>query len=206
MAVTDSDLDAQAEPTDTQVPGSSTGPRRSVLVAAVAAALVFAALAAVLAVLLASEDDPADELRTAAGEFGELLVTYDHGQPEAHRRAVVERATASFADEYGSAFDEGLGQLIADLEASSQGFLKDVYVTEIQRGQALAIVVLDVESDGTAGPRRLFDVYVRLTMIQLDGEWLVDDVTDLSFGAGPGPGPGEGVTGDTTSSTSTSVP
>lgn len=204
MTVTDTDPDAQPELTTPAPAADRTRPRRGPLVAAVAAAAVFAVLAAVLAVLLASERDPAEELRAAAGEFGEVLVTYDHTDPEVHRRAVVERSTASFADEYESAFDEGLGELITELEASSQGFLKDVFLTEVQRGQALAIVVLDVESDGSAGPRRLFDVYVRLTMIKLDGEWLVDDVTDLSFGAEAGGG--TGVTADTTPSPSTSVP
>jgi Mce-associated membrane protein len=202
--VTDPNPDAQPELATPQPAARSRGTPRGPLAAAVAAALVFALLAAVLAVLVASDEDPADELRSAAGEFGEVLVTYDHADPEAHREAVVERSTASFADEYESAFEEGLGALITELEASSQGFLKDVYLTEVQRGQALAIVVLDVESDGSAGPRRLFDVYVRLTMIQLDGEWLVDDVTDLSFGAAAGGG--SDVTGDTSASTSPSLP
>lgn len=177
---------------------------RGALVAAVVAAVAFAAAAAVLGILVASEDDRAEDLRRAAGEFAEVLVTYDHADPDAHRRSIVERATASFAAEYGSAFDEGLGQLITELQASSQGLVKDVYVTEVQRGQALAIAVLDVETDGTTGPRRLFDVYVRLTMIELDGDWLVDDVTDLSFGGGPGPLPD--VTGTTTPTTAPSIP
>lgn len=200
----------ESDPDDRGPAPSAAGRRagRGALVAAIAAAVVFAVLAAVLAVLLASEDEPSDALRARAGEFAEVLVTYDHADPDAHRQAVVERTTASFAAEYESAFDEGLGQLITELEASSQGFVKDVFLTEIDQGQALAIVVLDVESDGSAGPRRLFDVYVRLTMIEVEGEWLVDDVTDLSFGGGPGAGPGAGpdVTGATTSSTSTSVP
>jgi len=186
-------------------PGPTPPRRRSPgLLAAIVAAVVFGLIAAVLAVLLAQDDDPSATVRATAGAFGEILVTYDHQDPEAHRAAVVERSTASFASEYEAAFEQGLGQLIVDLEASSQGFLKDVYVTEVDRGQALAIVVLDVESDGTAGPRRLFDVYVRLTMIEVDGEWLVDDVTDLSFGGEAGGG--GGVTSDTTTSTSTSVP
>lgn len=197
--------DAAPEPTAPDESGPSPARRRSPgLLAAVAAAVVLGLAAAVLAVLLAQEEDPSEEVRERAGEFGEVLVTYDHEDPEAHRAAVVERSTASFASEYEAAFEQGLGQLIVDLEASSQGFVKDVYVTAVDRGQALAIVVLDVESDGTAGPRRLFDVYVRLTMIEVDGSWLVDDVTDLSFGGGPGAG--GGVTSDTSTSTSTSLP
>ena len=181
------------------------GPRSRALVLAVAVALVLAGVATVLGVLLVrAGGDDLDELRTAAGEFGEALVTYDHEDPDAHRDAVLDRATGSFAGEYEEAFDRGLGELITDLEATSQGFVKDVYVTEVDRGQALAIVVMDIENDGSGGPRTLFDVYVRLTMIEVDGTWLVDDVTDLSFGSGAGIG--AGVTEDTAPTTATSVP
>ncbi|MGV3759054.1 MAG: hypothetical protein ACO1PW_05850 [Actinomycetota bacterium] len=204
MPETETDRGPEPEAPHPAPVASSPGPRRAPLVAAVAAAVVFALVAAVLGVLLAAEEDPAEDLRAAAGEFAEVLVTYDHTDPESHRRAVVERATASFASEYESAFEQGLGQLINDLEASSRGFLKDVYATNVEQGQALAIAVLDVESDGSAGPRRLFDVYVRLTMIEVEGEWMVDDVTDLSFGAG-GQAASD-VTSDTTSTTSTSLP
>ncbi len=119
---------------------------------------------------------------------------------------MLEQVTSSFAGEYERAFDQGLGQLIEQLEATSRGFVKDVFTTDVARGQALAIVVLDEETSGTTGPRRLFDVYVRLTMIQVDGQWLVDDVTDLSFGSGgSGPVP-PGVTEGAPASPSTSLP
>jgi len=179
--------------------------RRAALVVAIGLAVAFAIAASVLAVLLAQDDDGGrDALRAAAGEFGEALVTYDHADPEAHRDAVLARSTGSFRTEYDDAFDQGLGKLITELQATSQGFVKDVYLTEVEEGQALAIVVMDVESDGSGGPRTVYDVYVRLTMIQVDGRWLVDDVTDLSFGSGAGLG--DGVTTDTTATPTTSVP
>jgi len=178
---------------------------RPALVLAVSLAVVLAVVAAVLAVLLAAEEDDADEdLRRAAGEFGELFVSYDHEDPEAHRDAVLARSTGAFRGEYETAFDEGLSDLITELGATSQGFLKDVYLTEVDRGQALAIVVLDIETDGASGPNTLFDVYIRLTLVSVDGRWLVDDVTDLSFGGTAG-GPSAGPPGATTT-TSTSVP
>jgi len=187
VTVTETETTADAS----DATGTATSPvgatgRRWPLVVAVAAAIVLGLVAVVLALLLARDEDPQRDLRVAAGSFGEVLVTYDHQDPQRHRQAVLDRATGSFAAEYEEAFDSGLGQLIEQLEASSQGFVKDVYTTEVQRGQALAIVVLDVETTGTGGPRRLFDVYVRLTMLEVDGEWLVDDVADLSFGAAGG--------------------
>lgn len=173
-------------------------------------AAVLAVVAIVLVLLLARSDEGDDELRSAAGSFAEVLVTYDHRDPQQHREAVLAQATGSFAGEYEEAFDQGLGQLIEQLEASSRGFVKDIFTTEVERGQALAIVVLDVETTGTSGPRRLFDVYVRLTMIEVDGDWLVDDVTDLTFGSGPGAGgagsPAPDVTEGAPTSSSTSLP
>ena len=40
---------------------------------------------------------------------------------------------------------------------------------------------LDVEVSGTSGQRTLLDQYVLLTLIELEGGWKVDQVTDLSF-------------------------
>lgn len=182
------------------------GPSRRALVAAVAAAVVFAVASAVLAVLLAAregEHGQAD-VRRAAGEFAEIFVTYDHDEPEAHRDAVLARSTGSFREEYESAFDEGLRELITRLGATSRGFVQDIYLTEVDSGQALAIVVVDIETTSTSGTRSLQDVYMRLTMVSVDGRWLVDDVADLSF-AGTAR-PSDAVTDDTSSTSSSSVP
>ncbi len=48
--------------------------------------------------------------------------------------------------------------------------MKDVYVSEIDDERAEAIVVLDVDQDGTGGPRTIFDIYVLLTFVEVDGD------------------------------------
>jgi hypothetical protein len=177
--------------------------QRTGLILAVSLAVVFAGLAGVLAVLLAGQggDDDLDELRETAGRFGEALVTYDYRDPEAHRDAVLGFATGSFREEYEDAFDQGLGEVITQVEAVSVGHVKDIYLSAIDAEQAQAIVVVDIEHDGTGGANDLFDVYFRLTMVEVGGEWKVDQVTDLNFDAGGG----EGATSPT-ASTPTSVP
>jgi len=180
-------------------------------VLAVSLAVVFAVLATVLAVLLVDRGDDegaeAADVRRAAGQFAEALVTYDHRDPEAHRDAVLGLATGSFRDEYEDAFEQGLAQIISEVEAVSRGFVKDVFVSEIDEERASAVVVVDVEHDGAAGPRTLYDIYFRLTFVEAGGEWKVDQVIDLNFGAGPaGPPEGPDVTTDTTVPTTTSVP
>lgn len=186
-------------------------PGRPALVLAWSLAAALAILAVVLGLLLVGDDasdGAAGDLRQTAGQFGEALVTYDYRDPDAHRDAVLSFSTGSFREEYEDAFDQGLSQIITEVEAVSTGFVKEVYLSEIDDGQASAVVVVDIEHDGTAGPRTIYDVYFRLTMVRIDDEWRVDQVTDLSFGADPAVGPDAApdVTTDTTESTTTSVP
>lgn len=179
------DDDADEEPSRRP---SGDGPGRSaafVLVTSLAVALAVAV--AVLAVLLAGDDGDAervDEVRRAAGTFGEALLTYDYQDPEAHRDQVLALSTGSFRQEYEEAFDAGLGPMISGAEAVSRGVAKDVYVSELGEADAQAIVVLDIEITGIAGPRTLRDFYVRLTFVEVKGEWKVDQVTDLKIDPG----------------------
>ena len=183
--------------------GAAPDRRRTALVLAVTLAVVFAVLAGVLAVLLANEggDDEVEDLRETAGRFGEALVTYDYRDPDAHRDTVLGLATGSFREEYQDAFDQGLREVIMQVEAVSIGNVKDIYLSAIDAEQAQAIVVVDIEHQGTGGRNDLYDVYFRLTMVEVGGEWKVDQVTDLNFDAGGG----EGTTAPT-ASTTTSVP
>jgi hypothetical protein len=201
----------EEEPEAAEVPSGPHPPRRvSPLVLAVSLAVVFAVAATVLAVLLAQrgDDGELDGLRETAGRFGAALVTYDYHDPEAHRDAVLGFATGSFREEYQDAFDQGLAQVITEVQAVSTGYVKDVYLSAVDEERAQAIVVVDIEHEGTSGANTLYDVYFRLTLVNVDGTWKVDQVTDLNFdtgGAGTGSTDGS-VTTDTTASTTTSVP
>lgn len=186
-------------------------PRRPLLVLAITLAVLFAVAAAVLGVVAASRGDGDDRLqavREAAGRFGEALVTYDYHDPDAHRSAVLGLSTGSFRQEYEDAFDQGLADVITEVEATSTGFVKDVYVSEVDEERAQAIVVVDIEHTGSGGPRTLFDIYFRLTFVEVDGEWKVDQVTDLNFDTGPSPSDPTASTTSTTAprSSTTSVP
>jgi Mce-associated membrane protein len=179
------------------------GGRSAALILVTSLAVALAVSVAVLAVLLAGDDDGpdrVDEVRRAAGTFGEALLTYDHRDPEAHRDQVLSLSTGSFREEYEDAFDEGLGPVISGAEAVSRGVAKDVYVSELGEADAQAIVVLDVDVTGIAGPRTLRDFYVRLTFVEVQGEWKVDQVTDLNFDPGAASTPTTGAPDSTTTS------
>jgi len=184
-------------------PETDRGGRSPAFILVTSLAVALAVAVAVLLVLVAGDDDGSerlDEVRRAAGAFGEALVTYDYHDPEAHRDAVLALSTGSFREEYEGAFDEGLSEVITEVEAVSTGFAKDVYVSEIGEADAQAIVVLDVEVDGVAGARTQRDLYVRLTFLEVDGEWKVDQVTDLNFDPGAATTPTSGAPESTTTS------
>jgi hypothetical protein len=202
--VTDAPTEGEATEPPTGVDEAEGTRRTPALVLAVTLTVVFGVAAIALGLLLAGDDDGDSRvgaLRRAAGEVGQALLTYDFEDPEAHRDAVLALATGSFRSEYEEAFEQGLGDLISEVQATSEGFVKDVYVSEIDDERAEAIVVTDVTRDGPGGPRTLFDIYVLLTFVEVDGDWKVDQVTDLNFEAEGSPeGSGGDATGNTTSS------
>ena len=112
-------------------------------------------------------------------------------------------ATGSFRSEYQDFLDQGgLTDLIKNLKAEAQGFVKDVYVSQIDAERAEVIVRLDVTRNGTGGPRTLYDIYELLSFVRVDGRWKVDQVTDLNFATSGLDGTSTG----STTSTSTPVP
>jgi Mce-associated membrane protein len=169
------------------------GEPRWPMLLAVGLALVLAATSVVLGVLLARGDsDPSREVRAAAGRFGEALLTYDYQDPEANRDAVLALSTGSFRSDYDDAFADGLAELITQVEARSRAIVKDVFVSEVERGTAQAIVLLDLESDGAGGPRTIPDVYFQLGLVRVEGTWLVDQVINLNLSNQPGAGAPDG--------------
>jgi hypothetical protein len=197
------DTPATIEATDaTEAPAEAPPVRRAALVLAVSIAVVLLITSIGLAVVAArhdSTDGREKALRTAASEVGTAFLTYDYKDPQAHKDSVLALATGSFRTEYQKAFDQGLGELITKVKATSKGFVKDVYVSEIDADQAQTIVVADVTRNGAGGERTLYDIYMLLTFVDVKGHWKVDQVTDLNFAQA-------GAAAGATTSTSIPVP
>lgn len=176
------------------------------LVAAALAAVFFAStvLLGVVAVGLKSDkDELADargEVAAAAGRFVEELLGYDYRDPDGYRDRVLALTAAPFDEQFATAVD-GLEESFDVAQAVSVGTVRDVFVAEIgDDATALAIVVYDRTLDGTAGPRRERNLYVRLGLEEQDGTWRINDVVNLSLAFTEGvPGQGGGAT--TTSTT-----
>jgi hypothetical protein len=198
------DLEEPTEPdTDATVdlaPVEPSATPRAALILAISIAVVLGVVSLALAVR--SREDGVGtsgataSLREASGQVGQALLTYDYKDPKAHKDGVLALATGSFRTEYQRAFDQGLGALITKVKATSKGFVKDVYVSEIDHDQAETIVVADVTRDGAGGKRTLYDIYILLSFVKVKGTWKVDQVTDLNFAQAGADG----------ATTSTSVP
>lgn len=183
--------------------------RRPALVLAISLAVLLGLVAIALALVLASRptgDERVDSVRRAAGEFGAALVTYDFRDPGVHRDRVLALATGSFRSEYEEAFDRGLADIITEVEAVAEGFVDDVYVSDLDDERAQAIVVVDIEHEGVSGPRSLRDVYFLLALVEVNGVWKVDQVTDLNFATSEGPSPTVPTGPAAPETTTTSIP
>lgn len=173
-------------------PAGAPAPRR--LPVATVLAVLFAAVAVFLAFVATSLqgelDDEREERRAVgrvAGTFSEAILTFDVDDLDATRERVLELATGDFAREFEEGF-AGLAELVQTASSSARATVDDVFVGEIDGGEASAITVVDLVADGPSGPRSVADTYLRLSLVRVDGEWRVDGVTSLNFAQAPAGG------------------
>jgi hypothetical protein len=173
------------EPEEPVEPVAAQGPRRSpARWLPWALALVFLATAIVMTIVAASLNRDLDEAETGdrevasvAGRFAEALFTYDHRDVATTRERVLSMSTGGFRDEYEEAFEGGIDVFIEETEATSEVTVKEVLVGAIEGGTATAVVIIDTSADGAGGARNLRNLYLRLDMVRVEGEWKVASVT-----------------------------
>lgn len=219
--MTDDATDATDQAAEDEATGDEPGPteapdpapaRPPALVLAISLAVVFGLAAAVLGVVAAASRGDGGEpkgladLRRAAGVAAEAFLTYDYQHLDEHEARLLRLSTGSFRRDYDESFEEGLGAFIVEVQASSRGFVKDVYVSTIEESRAEAIIRSDITVTGVRGDRVIPDIYMLLSFVRVDGRWLVDGVSDLKLDVVP-PGAGGSADGEgTTTSTSAPVP
>jgi Mce-associated membrane protein len=120
------------------------------------------------------------DIASAAGAFGEALLSYDFNDLNAARARVLALATASFGQQYTTAFTGGLDVAITKLQATSKATVDSVYISDAIGDTAKAVVTLDSEVHSTAGTRRTVGSYLDLTLKHEDGAWKVDTVTSVA--------------------------
>ena len=129
---------------------------------------------------LQSADATRRDIASAAGSFGEALLSYDFSDLNAARERVLALATDAFGQQYTTAFTGGLDVAITKLQATSKATVDDVYVSDAIGDTAKAVVTLDSEVHSTAGTRRTVGSYLDLTLKRENGAWKVDTVTSVA--------------------------
>jgi hypothetical protein len=140
---------------------------------------------------LAAERRDRRDIQRVSGELATALLTYDYEDLDASRDRVLARATGKFRREYQEAFDSSLETLLTETKATSQGTVTDVFLGDIDAGTVSVIVVANAVADGAAGRRATLASYIQLDLVEVDGRWLVDGVTNLNFGQGSGSATGQ---------------
>ncbi len=180
--------------------------RRTVPVGAFAVAVIVAVALAGLAVFASASAGGSDagdrEVRLAAGRFSERFLTFDHDELDVWKQDVLALSTGGFAEEVEEV-ESGLRTLIAESELDAVTQVTDLFVGDVERGAVEVVVVYDRELRGGGPGRSESDRYLQLAMLRIDGEWLVDNVTDIASATGA---EGSVAPADTSSTTSEPAP
>lgn len=188
-----------------QPPTAAREPRTVPAGAFVAAVLVAGALGILAIVALAGGgaggDRNADDARFAAGRFAERFLTFEHDALDDWKAGVLSLSTGGFTNEVKEV-EEGLRRLIGESELDATTQVTEIFVGDVDNGTVSVVLIYDRDVNGASGTRSETDRYMQLEMNLVDGEWLVDNVLDISTAGGlgdPDPGPVD----DATTSTST---
>ena len=198
--------DAATEPS----PGRE---RRTVSAGAFVLAVMVAMALAVLAVVgftMDSGEQAGDQgIRLAAGRFAERFLTFDHDNIDQWKQEVLDLSTGGFAKEVADV-ESGLRRLIADNQLDATTQVTDIFVGQPERGAVDVVVIYDRDLSGTSGDRSEDNRYMQLSMVRVDGQWLVDNVIDVASAGdallpGAGGAPADSGASSTTTTTTTEV-
>ncbi len=156
----------------------------TLFVAAVFVAGVLGILAVVaLATGSSGGDSDVDDARFAAGRFAERFLTFEHDALDDWKADVLSLSTGGFASEVEDV-EEGLRRLIGESELDATTQVTEIFVGDIDGGTASVVLIYDREVRSSSGTRAEADRYMQLEMNLVDGDWLVDNVVDISTAGG----------------------
>lgn len=181
--MTDLETDTPADDAD---PAGSPTPRTVPVGAFIAAVLVAGALGILAVVALAGggdSDDASDDARFAAGRFAERFLTFDHAELDDWKADVLSLSTGGFAGEVEDV-EAGLRRLIGESELDAETQVTEIFVGDVDSGTASVVVIYDRDVSGESGVRSETDRYMQLELNLVDGDWLVDNVLDISTAGG----------------------
>lgn len=173
-------------------PAPVEGPRRTSRSTAAVVAWVLAGVFALTTVLLAvvavglkadqdAEDQDRQDVADLASRFVQAFVDYDADDVATLRDDVLPLSAEPFTGQ----FEDGVEQIHAvneSLGRSSRATIQEVFVASVEGDEATVIVVYDsVETFRELDPVPYQNVYLRLGLVRLGGDWRVNDVLNLNF-------------------------
>ena len=165
---------------DTSAPDEASRGRTStavwIVIAILGALLVFTATLSVIEWRSASNLRQADSRRRAAAataaEFGTALFTYDYNDLAAAKAKVLALATPEYAKGYdaSSAAEQAT---ITQLKARETAKASGVFLTDVVKNRAAAVVVLNSALQSASGNRSSV-TYLDVAMVRQGSGWKVD--------------------------------
>ena len=153
---------------------------------------------------LRSDKDSTSSDRTAvatiAGRVAEAMTAIDAtGDNKAEAAVVHELGTGPLIDQYDATIPATRNLLLAVKVKSEHGQItpNGVYVGDVEGDQAQVIVVIDLVVIGDI-TKVVPNQYLRMHLVKLNGQWKVDNVSDINTELAASAGAG--------ASTTTSVP
>ena len=180
------------EPAQADAPEAATtpprmSPRLSRGIAVVLAALIALAIVAVLVQLLVlrpryeeaqAEEQARVDVTQAAEQFAVRVNNYDSASIDDYQGSVRELLTTKFAGE----FEKAMGDIVTSVneaDMTSEGEVLTSAVTSVDPDSAEVLVVAD------ANVKTVFDTRARhfrweVSLVKVDGTWLVDNFTPVT--------------------------
>jgi Mce-associated membrane protein len=147
-----------------------------IVTAALAAALVFTTTLAVIQWRRAMDLRHTESLRSTAastaGQFGFALFTYDYTDLKGARDRVLRYATPSYAKGYDAATPPQQATIV-QLKARESAKVTGVFLTDVVRNRAAAVVIVNTTLQSTAGTRSSLS-YLDVALVRQGTAWKVD--------------------------------
>lgn len=178
VAEEESTADDAADTASVDEPAPARWRRPRVLLAVLLGALLLGAVVflAVQYLGLRSAESARAEVLGAATDFATNLSSYDFNDLEGNFNGVTENATGRFAEQY-TQVGANLTELIKQHKAVSEGAVLAVGAVEADDDHAVVLLFVDQTITNTNSPQPRVDRNrMRMTLVQQDGRWLVDDV------------------------------
>jgi Mce-associated membrane protein len=160
-------------------PAGRRGRRGRILAVALAALLVLGVVALLVFFvprLLGGDDDRRAEVIDAARENAIAITSYDHRSLEEDFDRARSRTTGEFTNEFTQT-TETIGPAIQQFQGTAEGEVLGSAVESLEGDTAQVLLFVNQTVQNANAPEgRVERTRIRMTMTEVDGEWLISDV------------------------------